>query len=102
MEVIDCAKLKKNSLVFYKRFIGRRYNKKSLNNLKQNTQKDEEKNSFLTILKKQKEVDCISTYASNYKTAFKSATQKEFKEFYSKSQTNKICEITNVFIQSQE
>lgn len=96
--VIDAVKIKKNSLVYYKKFFKKQYNEKSKNNLKQNLQKVERQNKLLSVLKKQKKTDDIHAFTATFKQAYQSATEKAYKTTFSKQQAQKISEISNVFI----
>ncbi|SHK63459.1 rolling circle replication-associated protein [Epilithonimonas mollis] len=96
--VESVAKVKKRSIVYYTRFSRKKYNEKSLNNLKQNLKTDE--NKMLQKLRNQSEIECINSYVSTYKMAYEQTTQKPLKTKLSKQQASKISEITNVFIQS--
>lgn len=98
--VIDCAKVKKNCVVYYKRFQAKKYNEKSKENLKQNTDQQISKNKFLTILNKQTEIDDINTFTKNYKTAYESISGKKYKTALSVQQAKQISERTDVFISS--
>lgn len=92
------AKVKKRSVVFYKRFAFKKYNQESSKNLVQNQKSNE--NKLLSTLKSLKSVECINAYATTYKLAYEQTSQKTFKYAFSKQQASKISEITNVFIQS--
>lgn len=95
--VTDAVKIKKNTLVFFKKFISKKYNEESKKNLVQYQKTD---NKILTKLNKQKKVDDINAFTETFKAAYQSATQKNYKTSLSKQQASKISEITNVFIQS--
>ncbi|PZQ98877.1 MAG: hypothetical protein DI539_28970 [Flavobacterium psychrophilum] len=92
------AKVKKRSIVYYTRFLKRKYNEKSKLNLVQNTNQNESK--MLSKIRNQKEIHDINAYAETYKMAFENATKKTYKTALSKQQASKISEITNVFISS--
>lgn len=94
------AKVKKRSVVFYKRFAFKKYNDKSKNNLQQNQSKKINENTTLQILKKKNAIDCINAFTETYRMAYENATQKTVKYCLSKNQASKISEITNVFISS--
>lgn len=96
--VLQVAKVKKRSIVYYTRFSRKKYNEKSLTNLKQNLKTDE--NKTLSKLRNQNEIEDINAYAETYKIAYQNVTKKPLKTTLSKQQASKISEITNVFIQS--
>jgi len=96
--VTSVAKVKKRSIVYYTRFARKRYNEKSLTNLKQNLKTDE--NKMLSKLRNQKEIDDINAHTETYRMAYEAVTKKALKTTLSKQQSSKISEITNVFIQS--
>lgn len=96
--VQSAAKVKKRSIVYYTRFSRKKYNSKSLSNLKQNLKTDE--NKMLSKLRNQNEIPCINSYTETFRLAYESVTKKPLKATLSKQQSSKISEITNVFIQS--
>lgn len=96
--VESVAKVKKRSIVYYTRFARKKYNEKSLKNLKQNLKTDE--NKMLQKLRNQNEITDINAYAETFRMVYEQSTQKPLKTVLSKQQASKISEITNVFIQS--
>ncbi|MGX9985470.1 rolling circle replication-associated protein [Soonwooa purpurea] len=98
--VESVAKVKKRSVVYYKRFAFKKYNEKSKENLNQNQSKKLNENRTLQILKKTKSIDCINAFAETFRMAYENATNKTVKYCFSKNQASKISEITNVFISS--
>jgi len=96
--VQSVAKVKKRSIVYYTRFARKRYNEKSLTNLKQNLKTDE--NKMLSKLRNQSEIEDINAHTETYRMAYEAVTKKALKTTLSKQQSSKISEITNVFIQS--
>ncbi|WP_273499501.1 rolling circle replication-associated protein [Methylorubrum populi] len=84
--------------MYYTRFARKKYNEKSLSNLKQNLKTDE--NKMLSKLRNQSEIDDINAHTETYRLAYETVTKKALKTTLSKQQSSKISEITNVFIQS--
>lgn len=100
--VVDAAKVKKNSVVFYKLFGSKKYNEKSKENLKQ-FEKSENKEAlkvFETFRKKTKNINDIKAYTKTYEMLHYQAKKKDVKYMHSVAQSKKISEITNVFVSS--
>lgn len=92
-EVIDVAVVKPHTVVQYKKStFPRKYNEKSLSNLKQNNQ-----SKLITRLRNAKTVQDINAYANVFKETYKSETQKEYSGTLSGTVAKKLLKITSVF-----
>ncbi|WP_455749197.1 rolling circle replication-associated protein [Elizabethkingia miricola] len=95
-EVVDVAVVKPHAIVQYKKSTyPRKYNEKSLSNLKQNN-----KCKLISRLRRVKEVSDIKAYAEVFKTTYKSETQKEYSGIVSSTVAKKLLKITSTFSKS--
>lgn len=95
-EVIDVAVVKPHSIVQYKKStFPKKYNEKSLSNLKQNN-----KSKLVDRLRRIKEVSDIKAYAQVFKDTYKAETQKEYSGTVSGTVAKKLLKISSVFARS--
>ncbi|MCT3809447.1 hypothetical protein HZP70_11670, partial [Elizabethkingia anophelis] len=95
-EVIDVAVIKPHAIVQYKKStFPRKYNEKSLSNLKQNN-----KSKLVDRLRRVKEVTDINAYAQVFKNTYKSETEKEYTGSISNTVAKKLLKITSTFSKS--
>ena len=95
-EVIDVAVVKPHSIVQYKKStFPKKYNEKSLSNLKQNN-----KSKLIERLRRVKEVTDINAYAKVFKDTYKDQTQKEYSGHVSNTVAKKLLKITSTFSKS--
>lgn len=96
--VTDCVKIKKNSLVYFKRFAFKKYNERSRENLVQNQDKKERK--IIKSLKNVVEVNDINSYAKIMDDEYKKVNGFGVKYCLSVNQRKKIEEVATVFVNS--